>query len=64
MAPDRLALQVRHMPDRPPVDLVLLKESGSLRVWSSHTVDGMMLVIEGVITGNGRNSPRFQRSGP
>jgi hypothetical protein len=64
VAPDRLALQVLHMPDRTPVDLVLLKEGGSLRVWSSHTADGRMLVIDGVITGNGKPSPRFNRCGP
>ncbi len=64
VAPDRLALQVLHMPDRTPVDLVLLKEGGALRVWSSHTADGRMLVIDGVITGNGKDSPRFKRCGP
>ena len=64
MAPDRLALTVLHMPDRTPVDLVLLKEGGSLRVWSSHTADGRMLVVGGVITGNGKESPRFKRCGP
>jgi hypothetical protein len=64
VAPDRLALTVLHMPDRTPVDLVLLKEAGTLRVWSSHTPDGRMLVMGGVITGNGKESPRFRRCGP
>ena len=64
LAPDRLSLQVLHMPERVPVDLVLLKETGSLRVWSSHTPDGRMLVMGGVITGNGKQSPRFKRCGP
>ncbi|HKX11498.1 MAG TPA: hypothetical protein VJN67_25075 [Stellaceae bacterium] len=64
LAPDRLALQVLHMPDRVPVDLVLRKEMGLLQVWSSHTLDGRMLVTEGVITGNGKASPRFQRCTP
>lgn len=64
LAPDRLALQVLHMPDRVPIDLVLRKEVGSVQVWSSHTLDGRMLVTEGVITGNGQISPRFQRCAP
>ncbi len=64
VAPDRLALQVLHMPDRTPVDLVLLKKAGAVRVWSSHTADGRMLVIDGVITGNGKDSPRFTRCAP
>lgn len=63
LAPDRLALQVLHMPERLPVDLILRKEVGSLQVWSSHTTDGRMLVTSGVITGNGKASPRFQRCG-
>jgi hypothetical protein len=64
VASDRLSLQVLHMPERVAVDLVLLKEAGSLRVWSSHTPDGRMLVMGGVITGNGKDSPRFKRCGP
>ena len=52
------------MPDRVPVDLVLRKEVGALQVWSSHTLDGRMLVTEGVITGNGKASPRFRRCAP
>jgi hypothetical protein len=64
VAPDRLSLQVLHMPERVPVDLVLLKEAGAIRVWSSHTPDGRMLVMGGVITGNGKDSPRFKRCGP
>jgi len=63
MADDRFALQVLHMPERVPVDLVLRKEGGSIRVWSSHTADGRMLVMDGVITGNGMASPRFKRCG-
>lgn len=60
-AENRLALQVLHMPERIPVDLVLLKEGGAVRVWSSHAADGRLLVIEGVIAGNGKQSPRFKR---
>ncbi|HXP77628.1 MAG TPA: hypothetical protein VN823_26075 [Stellaceae bacterium] len=60
-ATDRLALQVLHMPERIPVDLVLLKEGDAVRVWSSHTSDGRMLVIDGIITGDGKQSPRFRR---
>ncbi|MGH7122915.1 MAG: hypothetical protein ACREFI_00990 [Stellaceae bacterium] len=63
VAENRLALQVLHMPERIPVDMVLLKEGDSVRVWSSHTLDGRMLVIDGVITGNGKGSPRFKRCG-
>jgi hypothetical protein len=59
----RLALQVSRMPERILVDLVLLKESDGVRVWSSHTPDGRMLVLDGVITGNGKQSPRFERCG-
>jgi len=61
LADARLALQVLRLPERFPVDLVLLKESDTVRVWSSHTSDGRMLVIDGVITGNGAPSPRFTR---
>jgi hypothetical protein len=61
VAEDRLALRVLHMPERIAVDMVLLKEGDSLRVWSSHTPDGRMLVMDGVITGNGKDSPRFKR---
>lgn len=64
LAPDRIALQVLHTPERIPVDLVLRKEVGLLQVWSSHTLDGRMLVTGGVITGNGKASPRFQRCAP
>jgi len=63
VAEDRLALQVLHMPERTPVDLVLRKEGGAVRVWSSHTSDGRMLVIDGVITGNSKESPSFKRCG-
>jgi hypothetical protein len=63
VAEDRLALQVLHLPERIPVDLVLRKEAGSVRVWSSHTLKGRMLVIDGVITGNSRASPSFKRCG-
>jgi hypothetical protein len=59
----RLALQVSRMPERILVDLVLLKDSDGVRVWSSHTPDGRMLVLDGVITGNGKQSPRFERCG-
>jgi len=45
------------------IDLVLRKEDGGIRVWSSHTPDGRMLVIDGVITGNSKASPRFKRCG-
>ena len=60
-ASGRLALRVLGLPGRYTVDLVLLKEGDTVRVWSSHTPDGRMLVIDGVITGNGRPSPRFTR---
>jgi hypothetical protein len=63
VAEDRLALRVVHMAERMQVDLVLLKEGDTVRVWSSHTPDGRMRVIEGVITGNGLASPRFKRCG-
>ena len=63
VAATRLALQVLRVPDGLSVDLVLLKESDTVRVWSSHTPDGRMLVIDGVITGNGKQSPRFKRCG-
>lgn len=59
----RLALHVLGLPGRISVDLVLRKEGDAIRVWSSHTPDGRMLVIDGVITGNGKQSPRFQRCG-
>jgi hypothetical protein len=61
VAEARLALHVVGSPGRYAVDLVLLKEGDTVRVWSSHTPDGRMLVIDGVITGNGRPSPRFTR---
>jgi len=61
VAEARLALHVLGLPGRYVVDLVLLKEGDTVRVWSSHTPDGRMLVIDGVITGNGRPSPRFTR---
>jgi hypothetical protein len=61
VAEARLALHVLGLPGRYAVDLVLLKEGDTVRVWSSHTPDGRMLVIDGVITGNGRPSPRFTR---
>ena len=60
---DRLELHVLHLPERIQVNLVLRKEGDSVRVWSSHTPDGRMLVIDGVITGNGKDSPRFKRCG-
>jgi hypothetical protein len=63
VASDRLALQVLHMSERMAVDLVLLKQGDTVRVWSSHTPDGRMRVIDGVITGNGKESPRFRRCG-
>jgi len=63
VAQDRLALQVLHMPERLPVDLVLRKDGDSVQVWTSNTADGRMLVIDGVITGNGKGSPRFKRCG-
>jgi len=59
----RLALEVLGLPGRISVDLVLLKENDTIRVWSSHTQGGRMLVIDGVITGNGKPSPRFKRCG-
>lgn len=63
VAESRLALHVSAMPGRFSVDLVLLKENDTVRVWSSHTPDGRMLVLDGVITGNGKQSPRFKRCG-
>src|SRR5579859_510166 len=50
---DRLALRVLRMSERMSVDLVLRREGGTVQVWSSHTPDGRMRVIDGVITGNG-----------
>jgi hypothetical protein len=61
VAESRLALHVVGSPGRIVVDLVLLKENDTIRVWSSHTPGGRMLVIDGVITGNGKPSPRFKR---
>jgi hypothetical protein len=61
VAESRLALHVVGSPGRIVVDLVLLKENDTIRVWSSHTPDGRMRVIDGVITGNGKPSPRFKR---
>ncbi len=61
IADDRLALQVMHISERVLVDLVLRKDGDTIRVWSSHTSDGRMRVIDGVITGNGMDSPRFKR---
>jgi len=61
LAEDRLALRVMHASERVVIDLVLLKEADTVRVWSSHTSDGRMRVIDGVITGNGAASPRFRR---
>jgi hypothetical protein len=58
---DRLALHVLHLPEKFSVDLVLRKEGATVRVWSSHASDGHMLVIGGVIAGNGAESPRFRR---
>ena len=63
MGESRLALHVLGLPGGIAVDLVLRKEDDAIRVWSSHTPDGRMLVIDGVITGNGRQSPRFERCG-
>lgn len=63
VAENRLGLRVLRMPERIAVEMVLLKEGNSVRVWSSHTPDGRMLVIDGVITGNGKDSPRFKRCG-
>lgn len=63
IAESRLALHVLGLPGRISVDLVLLKENDTIRVWSSHTQAGRMLVLDGVITGNGRPSPRFKRCG-
>ena len=57
----RMALRVLGLPGKFPVDLVLLQEGDSVRVWSSHTRDGRMLVIDGIITGDGQPSPRFKR---
>ena len=64
VAEDRIALQVLRLPEKIAVDIVLRKESGTIRVWSSHSSGGRMLVIDGVITGNGAESPRFRRWGP
>lgn len=61
VAESRLALHVFGLPGGFSVDLVLLKESDTVRVWSSHTPDGRMLVLDGIITGNGKQSPRFKR---
>jgi hypothetical protein len=63
MGDARLALRVLGLPGRFSVDLVLVKEGDTIRVWSSHTPDGRMLVMDGVITGNGKQSPRFKRCG-
>ena len=57
----RLSLQVLRLPEKIPVDLVLRKDGDAVQVWSSHTPNGRMLVIDGVITGNGAPSPRFER---
>ncbi len=61
VAEDRLALRVLRVPEKIPVDLVLLKTGDAIRVWSSHASDGRMLVIDGIIAGNGVASPRFER---
>ena len=61
MTESRLALQVLRMPEKLPVDLVLRKEGDGIRVWSSHTPDGRLRVIDGVITGNEKASPQFKR---
>ena len=60
VAEQRLALQVLRLPEKIPVELVLRKDGDSIQVWSSHTPDGRMLVIDGVIIGNGAPSPRFK----
>jgi hypothetical protein len=61
VADDRMALQVLRLPEKFSVDLVLRKKGDTVQVWSSHGPDGRMLVIDGVIAGNGSESPRFKR---
>jgi hypothetical protein len=61
---DRLALRVSRRTEKIVVDLVLVKTDNTIRVWSSHGLDGRMLVIDGIITGDGAESPSFQRCAP
>jgi hypothetical protein len=61
---DRLQIRLGLEPGTASVEVILLKSSESMRVWSSRDRDGRMLVIDGLITGNGRESPLFSRCGP
>jgi hypothetical protein len=50
IAPDRLALREMMVSDKNIVlDIVLLKENGKIRVWSSVHTDGTALVQDGMI---------------
>ena len=64
IAADRLQIRLGLEPGTASVEVILLKSAKSIRVWSSRERDGRMLVMDGLITGNGRESPLFSRCGP
>lgn len=64
IADDRLQIRLGLEPGIASVEVILVKSAGSIRVWSSRDRDGRMLVMDGLITGNGRQSPLFSRCGP
>jgi hypothetical protein len=64
IADDRLQLRLGLEPGIVAVEIILQKSAGAIRVWSSRDRSGRMLVMDGLITGNGRPSPQFQRCAP
>jgi len=61
VADDRLQLRLGLEPGVVVVEIILVKSADAIRVWSSRDRGGRMLVMDGLITGNGKPSPRFLR---
>src|SRR5262245_53463837 len=60
LGPDRIRLrQVLTSDPKVVLDIVMLRENGRLRVWSSRSVDGAVLVRDGTIAQSNRQSTQW-----